>query len=411
MKNSKKESGIKKLADGTYFIRVTRRINGERVERRGKAATKAEAKKMLSSFTLELEEKKENASLELAKNKSITFEKANELWLSSLNPGLAIGTKKNYYYVYKSIIGVIDKDTLIENINLIHIENLKKSMINDNSISYINTCVKQVFRVLEYCRKLGYIEKNGVACFELFKISKNTELENEEKLELSEIDEELLGPVYSKEEIKGMLEVLKGTKYETPFRIGYGMGMRIAEILGLTWDNVNLELGTIDVRRQLQYYSNIGYVMTYVKIKKSKRLSLYMPNDLWEYLKRLYKEHKQKGFLDVENKMQNEKGKSLIVKGFVCCDEEGCHLNKSAPTVMQNILEKAGYKGFNSHSLRKTHTTELARSGMPLHAVSARLGHNDITTTLKFYTYNTDEDNRILNDFIRNIGQSKREDD
>lgn len=405
LKNSKKESGIKKLADGTYFIRVTRRINGERVERRGKAATKAEAKKMLSTFTLELEEKKENACLELVENKSITFERANELWLSSLNPGLAMGTKRNYYFIYKSIIRVLDKDTLIENINLVHIENLKKSMINgSNSISYINTCVKQVYRVLEYCRKLGYIEKNGVACFELYKTSKNTELEKEEELELTKIDEDLLGPVYSKEEIKGMLEVLKGTIYETPFRIGYGMGMRIAEILGLTWNNVNLELGTIDVRRQQQYYSEVGYVMTFVKSTKSKRVSLYMPNDLWEYMKRLYEEHKEKGFLDVENKMQDEKDRGLIVKGFVCCDEKGCHLNQSAPTVMQNILERAGYKGFTSHGLRKTHTTELARSGMPLHAVSERLGHKDITTTLKFYTYNTDEDNLILNNFVRGIG-------
>ena len=160
LKNSKKESGIKKLADGTYFIRVTRRINGERVERRGKAATKAEAKKMLSTFTLELEEKKENACLELVENKSITFERANELWLSSLNPGLAMGTKRNYYFIYKSIIRVLDKDTLIENINLVHIENLKKSMINSsNSISYINSCVLQVYRVFDYCRYLGYIEK------------------------------------------------------------------------------------------------------------------------------------------------------------------------------------------------------------------------------------------------------------
>lgn len=413
MRKNKKETGIKQLEDKSYFVRVTRRINGERVERRGKAATKAEAKKLLSTFTLELEDIKESAILKsedknnLLESNSITFEIANDLWLSSLDPGLAIGTKKTYYYNYKTIIRVIDKDTLIENIDLKHIEKLKKSMVIDKSISHINTCVKQVFRVLDYCRKLGYIEKNGVADFSIYKITKNTDLENEEKHELNEMDEEQLGPVYSKEEIEGMLVVLKDTLYETPFRIGYGMGMRIAEILGLTWNNVNLKNGTIDVKRQQQYYSKVGYVMTYVKSKKSKRLSLYMPTDLWEYMKKLYEEHKEKGFIDVENKMQNEKGKHLTLKGFVCCDEAGNHLKQSAPTVMQNILEKAGYKGFNSHSLRKTHTTELARSGMPLHAVSERLGHNDITTTLNFYTYNTEEDNTILNNYIRGKGQIK----
>ena len=124
----------------------------------------------------------------------------------------------------------------------------------------------------------------------------------------------------------------------------------------------------------------------------------------------LYNQQKEKGLLEVQNDIKDDKGKKLIVTGFVCCDDKGYHLKQSAPTVMQNKLEKAGFRGFYTHSLRKTHTTELARSGMPLHAVSERLGHEDITTTLKFYTHNTEEDKNILNNFIRGIEHKIRED-
>lgn len=399
LKSGKKETGIKKLSDGTYFIRVTRRINGERVERRGKAVTKAEAKKILSTFTLELEGEKENIDTGVKdkdQDNKLTFEMAHNLWFDSLNSDLAIGTKNTYDSNYKTIIRSLDKDKFINEIDLKNIEQLKKGMTGD-SISHINTCIKQVNRVLDYCRKLGYIDKNGVQDFEAVKESKNSKIAKK----LKEAEEEQLGIVYNPVVIAGMLSVLQDSAYEVVFRLGYGMGMRIAEILGLTWDNVNLEKGTIDVVRQQQYYSKIGYVMTYAKSEKSTRYNLYMPLDLWNYMKELYKIHKAKGFLNVESTMQNEKRNKLIIKGFVCCDEKGYHLKQSAPTVMQGILEKSGYKGFYSHSLRKTHTSELASSGMPLSAVRDRLGHESIETTLAFYTYTLEDDMNKLNNFIR----------
>lgn len=393
MRKNKKETGIKLLEDKSYFVRVTRRIQGKRVELRGTATTKAEAKNLLAQYTLDLDNRKIKEE-----SNSITFEKANDLWLASLDPDLAIGTIHTYMSNYKTIIRAINKDALIEEIDLKDIENLRK-VISHKSNSHINTCIKQVNRVLDYCRKLGYTEKNGVQDFELIKESKNSKI----KKKLKEADKEQLGVVYNSNEIAAMLDVLKGGMYEPVFRIGYAMGMRIAEVLGLTWDNVDLEKGTINVVQQLQYYQGKGYVMVYPKSLQSCRFDLFMPLDLLKYMKGLYNQQKEKGLLEVQNDIKNEDGKKLNVTGFVCCDDKGYHLKQSAPTVMQNTLEKAGFRGFYSHSLRKTHTTELARSGMPLHAVSERLGHEDITTTLKFYTHNTEEDKKILNDFIRGI--------
>ena len=45
---------------------------------------------------------------------------------------------------------------------------------------------------------------------------------------------------------------------------------------------------------------------------------------------------------------------------------------------------------FNFHSLRHTHATKLIESGVSVKAVQARLGHQNIETTLQTYVHNTE---------------------
>ncbi|MGA3204265.1 MAG: tyrosine-type recombinase/integrase [Bryobacteraceae bacterium] len=44
-------------------------------------------------------------------------------------------------------------------------------------------------------------------------------------------------------------------------------------------------------------------------------------------------------------------------------------------------------QGASLHSLRHTHTSRLLASGVPLPAVSARLGHGSIRTTQEIYSH------------------------
>ena len=55
------------------------------------------------------------------------------------------------------------------------------------------------------------------------------------------------------------------------------------------------------------------------------------------------------------------------------------------------IHYKLGYKKFDYHSLRHTHTTMLLSSGANIKAVQERLGHKKIDITLQVYTHVTDE--------------------
>lgn len=55
---------------------------------------------------------------------------------------------------------------------------------------------------------------------------------------------------------------------------------------------------------------------------------------------------------------------------------------------------------FTPHSLRHTHATLLIAEGVPIPAVSKRLGHSSITTTSKIYVHAIQSADEIASDVI-----------
>lgn len=52
----------------------------------------------------------------------------------------------------------------------------------------------------------------------------------------------------SADELHAFLAAIRGTRYEAVFVLMVGTGMRPSEVLGLRWENVDLEAGTLEVR-------------------------------------------------------------------------------------------------------------------------------------------------------------------
>jgi integrase len=57
-------------------------------------------------------------------------------------------------------------------------------------------------------------------------------------------------------------------------------------------------------------------------------------------------------------------------------------------------MRKAGIKAGSFHSLRHPHASNLLSRGVPLPAVSARLGHADPTITARIYSHALPDDDR-----------------
>ena len=81
--------------------------------------------------------------------------------------------------------------------------------------------------------------------------------------------------VLEEEEIRRFLEAAHEERLEALFILAIGTGMRRGELMGLKWDDINLESGKLSVRRSLSFTKD-GPVYTDTK-RKSSRRSIKLP--------------------------------------------------------------------------------------------------------------------------------------
>jgi integrase len=73
---------------------------------------------------------------------------------------------------------------------------------------------------------------------------------------------------------------------------------------------------------------------------------------------------------------------------LVFCDPAGNYRKPDSITAKVSLIAKqAGFKAVGIHTLRHSHASELLSDGVPLPAVSKRLGHADVYTTAKVYAH------------------------
>jgi integrase len=185
------------------------------------------------------------------------------------------------------------------------------------------------------------------------------------------------GTVLEPEELVRFLEAMKGYRYEALYLAAICTGMRQGELLGLRWENVNLDSGLIFVGEALEKpgrKTSIGEVKT----KKSRRY-IQMPPQLVEALRNL------------KARCEEEKaiyGKEYHDHGLVFCTKYGNAIGSAdADRRLKSILKKAQLPLIRFHDLRHSHATWLLLNGVDLRTVSEHLGHAQSSTTLQIYAH------------------------
>lgn len=190
-----------------------------------------------------------------------------------------------------------------------------------------------------------------------------------------------------------------GTADHIIFQIAYHTGMRISEILGLTFNDIDFAKQTIHIRRQCQLKRGAGSILSdTLKTKQSYREvpidsalcsllqsykndtelnQLISPDDYTVY------------YTDTDDSIVACSASSLPANqtpiDFVCISDTG--KRTSSTTVGKHLREF----GLNSHSFRHTHATMLLEAGASLKGISARLGHSGSMLTQRLYIHNTDQ--------------------
>ena len=157
--------------------------------------------------------------------------------------------------------------------------------------------------------------------------------------------------------------------------------MREGEVIGLTWDNVDLKNGTIYITQQLQRHDG-EYKLMPPKNSKS-RLIVPAPYimDILKEEQTAQKENRLKAGPLWENK-----------KGFVFTNAIGGHYSQQyVHKKFKNVVQSIEMPSLRFHDLRHTYAVAAIRAGDDIKTVSENLGHASVAFTLDIYGHVTDE--------------------
>lgn len=192
-----------------------------------------------------------------------------------------------------------------------------------------------------------------------------------------------------------------------PLMLGYRCGLRLGEAFAITWDCVDLEKGQIYINKQVQWNpAEQWWFFTNPKFNSFRTIDL--DNSLLELLRRERKrQDKDRAYYEdmytvyYENDVRGlvtspDQASSATPIELMLVRQDGSYIQARTMQHASSVIHyELGVKDFTFHSLRHTHATMLAEAGMPQKYTQQRLGHKDISVTLKYYTHLTDKMSEI----------------
>lgn len=187
-----------------------------------------------------------------------------------------------------------------------------------------------------------------------------------------------------------------GNKYHIPLIIGYYTGLRISEVFGLTWNDIDFEKLEINVSKQTIRMQRGKWNLDEPKTKSSVR-TVKIGKELATILKKekarqaenrlRYGEYYTFYSLVDKELVLDKNGKVKLV----CVDENGMLVTTDSFKYCSRIIHHELKIEFDFHCLRHTHATVLIENGVSPKSVQKRLGHEKIETTLQTYVHDTEE--------------------
>ena len=177
------------------------------------------------------------------------------------------------------------------------------------------------------------------------------------------------------DEVRVFLEAARQDRLEALYVLAVTTGMRRGELLGLHWQDVNLEQGRLQVRYTLQQGGFLGEPKT---ARASRQIDL--PSLSVEALKR-HRLHQLKERI--------EAGPLWTDTGFVFTNALGNYVD---PDNLRHrsfgpLLRRAGVSKIRFHDLRHTAATLLLSLDTRPKVVQEPLGHSQISVTMDVYSH------------------------
>ena len=182
---------------------------------------------------------------------------------------------------------------------------------------------------------------------------------------------------FTEEEVQSLVGYADPTPYGPLILIASSTGMRLGEVLALTWADLDTERGAIAVTKSLEQ-TRAGLAIKEPKSERGRR-NVPIPGNVVTRLL-AYREQQEAA--------AEEAGELWAGHNLINCDEIGRYRKpESTSNAFLRLTKRAGVRPLGIHALRHAHATILANRGWNAKIIQERLGHSTITTTMNIYAH------------------------
>jgi len=308
-------------------------------------------------------------------------------------------------------LNVVSKDVTLDEWYKVWMDTCKKNCRDSTKQTYANH-YKRIQKELGY-RKLTALTL-VILQQEFNKLDSDNERKNSKKILVDMLEKAIasdllvknvakqINPIISKEkkkkrrvltveETKWFLSAANGSFYADLYILALETGMRVGELMGLMWRDVDFDKKMIHISRTLCYFSCEGNYIFEVhppKTENSERI-IPMSNRAYEALKR---QRVQRQKILLKNSDTAEEYKDLV---FVTRNNKPTQqfiLQECMDVVSKKIQqEHPEFERISPHTFRHSFATRAIENGVQPKTLQILLGHASLQTTMDRYCHVTDD--------------------
>ena len=368
-KGAKGGGTIRQRPDGRWEARYTLGIDpgtGKQIQKSVYGKTQKEVAQNLRQITAEIDAKTYVAPCKLSVAE----------WMAVWAQDYLVGIKASTAYLYKRTIelyiephlGHIRLDTLNAH-TVQHFYNELAKPSKPDAAPLSAKSIKNIHGVLHKALKqavlIGYLRTNPTESCILPRIIRK---------EMRPLEED---------QVAVFLREVQGHPHEYLYKIALFTGLREGEVLGLGWEHIDFQTGTLTVKRQLRREQKKGgrYYFSPPKNNKSRCLTL-APSVI-----QLFRLQKLE-----QNSMRMEACDAWEGHGLIFTNQTGGYLSyRTVYDCFKRIVKRIGLSDARIHDLRHTYAVNCIRAGDDIKTVQSNLGHATAAFTLDVYGHFTDD--------------------
>lgn len=359
LKGKELGKGISQRKDGVYQARFINRFGKRQTIYAG---TYTDITKKLRT-AMYMDEKQINVV-----NSTMTLDEWYDSWITVCKTHCRDTTKRTYAIQYNRLREELGWRKLSQ-LNLVILQDAFNQLATD---TMREDCKSLLVDMLNRAVETELLNKN-------IAFGINTIIDNEEKEEKR---------ILSNEEIDILLKTSKGGQTYAFIVVALGTGMRMGEILGLTWDCIDFENGIIKVEKTLCYLPNNGNAIYEFHKPKTKagRRNIPMTKDVRDIL---LKQKERKVRIEARHKPKDG------MENLVFCSKTNKPIHESnVRSAIRYMVAKINrenpeldFQPFTPHGLRHTFATKAIAKGMRPKTLQKILGHNSLQMTMDLYCH------------------------